>query len=74
MEMTEIRERYKGEWVLIEYAELDEELNVVEGEVIAHSPNRDEIYRRLLETKGRDIAIEYLGEVPEDLAVMLSGR
>ena len=71
MEMTEIRKRYKGEWVLIEYARLDEELNVIEGEVIAHSPIKDEIYRQLLETEGKDVAIEYLGEVPEDLAVML---
>jgi hypothetical protein len=71
MKMAEIRERYKDEWVLIEYTKLDEELNVVEGEVIAHSPSRDEIYRQLVKTTGRDIAIEYLGEVPEDLAVML---
>lgn len=72
MKMIEIRKRYKNEWVLIAYTKLDKELKVLEGEVIAHSPNRDEIYRQLLKTKGRDIAIEYLGEVPEDLAVMLS--
>jgi hypothetical protein len=72
MKMKEIRTRYPGEWVLIEYTRLDEDLKVIEGEVIAHSPNRDEIYRRLLKTKGKDVAIEYLGEVPEDLAVMLT--
>ncbi len=71
MKMQQIRKLYKGEWVLIEYTKLDEDLKVVEGEVIAHSPNKEEIYRKLLKTKGKDIAIEYLGEVPEDLAVML---
>ncbi|MCD5417675.1 DUF5678 domain-containing protein [Candidatus Bipolaricaulota bacterium] len=71
MEMTEIRKRYRGEWVLIEYTELDDELSVIDGEVIAHSPNREEIYRQLLKTRGKDIAIEYLGEVPENVAVML---
>lgn len=71
MRMEEIRKRYQGEWVLIEYTKLDDDLNVLEGEVIAHSPNKEEIYHKLLRTKGKDVAIEYLGEVPEDLAVML---
>ena len=71
MKMEEIHKLYEGEWVLIEYTILDESLHVVEGEVIAHSPHREEIYRQLLKTKGKDIAIEYLGKVPDDLAVML---
>lgn len=71
MKMDEIRERYEGEWVLIEYTELEEDLTVKEGEVLAHAPSREEIYRELLKTKGKDVVIEYLGEVPEDLAVML---
>jgi len=71
MKMEEIRRQYRDEWVLIEYTKLDDDLKVVEGQVIAHSPNREKIYRELLKTKGKDIAIEYLGEVPEDLAVML---
>jgi len=71
MKMKEIRKRYQGEWVLIEYTALDENLNVIEGEVIAHSPSKDEIYGQLLETKGKDVAIEYFGDVPENLAVML---
>ncbi len=71
MKMEEIRKRYGGEWVLIEYTTLDEQLRVCEGEVIAHSANKDEIYRQLLNTRGKDVAIEYLGQVPEDLAVML---
>ena len=70
LSMEEIAEKYKDKWVLIEYEELDENLNVKKGEVIAHSPRKDEIYARLLETKGKDIAIEYTGKLPEDLVVM----
>ena len=72
--MAEIRKRYKGEWVLIEYTELDDELNVVEGEVVAHSKDREEIYRAQMELKGKKLAIEYLGEIPEeeDLVVVFS--
>jgi len=69
--MQAIRERYPGEWVLIAYTELDEEMRVLQGEVIAHSSDRDEIYRQLFTVKGRQAAIEYTGEVPEDLAVVL---
>ncbi|MBI5379508.1 MAG: hypothetical protein HZA23_05065 [Nitrospirae bacterium] len=70
MKWEEILKQYTGQWVLIEYRELDGQLNVVEGEVIAHSPNKEEIYKRLLETTGKNIAIDYAGEFPKDLAVM----
>lgn len=70
MKWEDILNQYAGQWVLIEYRELDEQLNVVEGEVIAHSPRKEEIYKRLLETKGKNIAIDYAGEFPKDLAVM----
>lgn len=63
--------RYKGEWLLIAYAELDDEMNVIRGEVLAHSPDRDEIYRELLSVKGKSVAVEYAGLIPEDLAVAL---
>lgn len=71
MSMQEIRDKFAGEWVLIGYEESDEDLNVVRGEVLAHSVHRDEIYRRLLSLKEKRTAIEYLGEIPEDWAVVL---
>ena len=70
MTWQEICEQYTGQWVLIEYQTLDEQLNVIEGEVIAHSSDKEAIYRHLLNTKGQNIAIEYAGELPPDLAVM----
>ena len=71
LSIQDIRERYDGEWLLITYAELDEDLNVVRGEVIAHSPDRDRIYGDLLAVKDKPVAIEYVGTIPEDLAVIL---
>ena len=65
-------EQYAGQWVLIEYWELDEQLNVVQGEVVAHSPAKEEMYQCLLQTRGKNLAIEYAGELPHDLAVMLN--
>lgn len=57
--------------MLISYEELDEDLNVLRGEVLAHSVHRDEIYQRLLSLKEKRTAVEYLGEIPEDWAVVL---
>jgi hypothetical protein len=71
MNMQEIRDKFTGEWVLISYEELDEDLNVRRGEVLAHSVHRDEIYQQLLSLKGKKVAIEYLGKIPEDWAVVL---
>jgi hypothetical protein len=41
MTLAEICEQYKGKWVLIEYHELDRNLEVVEGDVIAEAPTKD---------------------------------
>lgn len=70
MKISEIKQKYPNQWVLIEYEELDEQLNVKEGLVVAHSPNKEEIYKSLITLKGKNIAIEYTGEFPEDLVVM----
>jgi hypothetical protein len=67
----EIISLYPNEWVLIAYTELDEDLNVIQGEVLAHSPDRDQLYNNSLPRKGKSVAIEYTGAIPEDLAVML---
>jgi hypothetical protein len=75
MTLTEIRERYKGKWVLIEFHELDRNLEVVDGDVIAVANSKEEIYGKLL-TEGRekDTAIEYCGDWPTDIAVMFCLR
>jgi len=71
LNIEEIKSQYSGEWLLISYTELDEQMNVVRGQVLAHSPHRDEIYRQLLSAKGKSVAVEYTGSIPEDLAVVL---
>jgi hypothetical protein len=70
MKLSEILSHYKDEWVLIEYTKLDTDLNVQEGEVLAHSPRKEDLYAMLHKFKGKNFAIEYAGELPEDVAVM----
>jgi len=57
--------------VLIAYTELDEDLNVIRGEVLAHSRARDLLYNNPLPRKGKSVAREYTSPIPEDLAAML---
>ena len=71
MTFEQIRQNYDGEWVLIAYSETDEELRVVKGKVIAHSANKDDIYRALEKAVEQPLAIEYMGQIPEDLAFIL---
>lgn len=70
MRWEEIRREYPEQWVLIEDRELDDQLNVVQGEVIAHLPSKEETYSWLLEIKGGNIAIEHTGALPKELAVI----
>jgi hypothetical protein len=69
--LTEMALRHDGEWLLIAYTELDENLGVVCGEVLAHSPDQGKIYEALPLAKGRAVAFEYVGQIPADFAVML---
>lgn len=69
MNMNEMIKKYPGEWLLIEYEELDEDLNVKRGKVIAHSPDKAKVYQRLMETKGKNVSVEFAGSLPE-VAVM----
>ena len=71
MKLEEIKKKFKGEWVIIEYTQLDENLVPLEGEILAHSPLRDVIYKEQLRYKGKQLAIEYLEDIPEDWVVML---
>ena len=71
MTLEEIIRQYPSEWVLIEFTTLDEELKVVDGEVVAHSPSKADIYKQLVILDRDNIAIEFTGEMPEEPAYWL---
>jgi hypothetical protein len=68
---AEIKQQYHNEWLLIAYTDLDANLNVVQGEVLLHSPNADDIYDVLAQYNDRPVAIEYVGDPPKDVAFVL---
>jgi hypothetical protein len=66
----EIKRRYDGQWVIIAHTEVDKDLEVLTGEVLAHSPNETAIYQLLSLASGRDVSIEYVGVVPENEVIL----
>ncbi|MBP0028181.1 hypothetical protein [Roseofilum sp. Guam] len=68
MTFEHMKQHYQGEWLLIAYKDLDDEMEVIEGEVLAHSPNQYDIYEMLA---SQPLAIEYVGQIPEDVAFIL---
>ncbi len=71
MSFEEIQRRYDGEWVLIAYTELDENLRPIAGEVIAHSVERDTVYEALAQRGDRAVAIECFVKAAADMAFIL---
>jgi len=65
MDVEEIKQKYKDEWVLVEVTKTDELGQPVEGNIIAHSRNRDDTYEAMKHTKAKDIAHFYTGEIPK---------
>jgi hypothetical protein len=69
--IEQMREMYIDEWLLIAFTALDVHLNVLAGEVIAHSKDRDVIYAALSQRNGRSFAIEHTGTADSDTAYLL---
>ncbi len=64
LSLQEIHRRFQDEWVLIRVLEEDEFGQHLTGIVIAHSPDREEIYAAQARLRG-DFALFYTGEIPK---------
>ena len=71
MTIEEIRSQFDSEWILIEDPETNEALEVLRGNVVHHSRDRDEVYRKAVSLRPKRCAVVYTGEIPEDTAVVL---
>jgi hypothetical protein len=68
----EMKQQYSDEWLLVAYTKIEPNtLQILQGEVLAHSPDVEEIYRSLPLAKGRDAAIEFIGQPQADIAYIL---
>jgi len=72
MTLEEIKQHYPNQWVLIECPALDENLDPVNGTVIAHSASHDGILAVLEKQVGKQIVLKYTGDdLPVDFTYTL---
>ena len=64
MNIEKLKQKYKDEWLLIKITTADEQDRPIEGEVLLHSKNRDEIYEAQKHLK-EYLYITYSGEMPK---------
>lgn len=65
--LDEIKSRFQNEWVLIGDPVETEDLEVVSGRVLFHSPDADQIYRKAAELRPGRFATVFTGEIPTDM-------
>jgi hypothetical protein len=63
MSSVEIETQFKSEWILVGNPETNEALEVKRGEVLWHSKDRDEVYKKVMELKPKHSAILYTGTI-----------
>jgi hypothetical protein len=71
--IADIYKEFPKEWLLIEVLRRDPQTNTTTvGKVLAHSPNRDTIYKKLLTVKSKfPTLVDYSShKLPKDVAVI----
>ena len=71
LSLSEIKDEFDSEWVLVGDPETDENFNVIKGAVLWHSKDRDEVYRKAREISPKYSAFLYTGKTPEGEGIIL---
>ena len=72
MTIKEMEARFDGEWILVGEPETSVGLEVVEGTVLHHSKDRDEVYRRAIALPPpKRYAVLFTGKMPANTAIVL---
>ena len=69
--IAQIEEQFESEWVLVEDPQTNEALEVQSGNVLWHSKDRNEVYRKAVELRPKRFAMLYTGKMPKDTAIVL---
>jgi hypothetical protein len=69
--IAEIASRFPSEWVLIEDPQTDDSLEVQSGVVRYHSTDRDEVYRKAVESRPKRFAMLFTGTMPRNTAIVV---
>ncbi len=69
--IAEIYAQYADEWVLIVDPVTNPAHEVLSGNVVFHSKDRDEVYRQALILRPKHFAFVFTGSIPAGTAVVL---
>jgi hypothetical protein len=69
--LAEIYSRFDAEWVLLDEPQTTETLEIESGTVLAHSKDRDEVYRKAIELRPKRFAMLFTGSMPKNTAIVL---
>jgi hypothetical protein len=69
--VTEIQSQFPSEWVLVENPNTNDSLEVQSGNVLYHSKDREEVYRKAVELRPKKFAMLYTGSIPPNTAIVL---
>ena len=65
LSLGEIRQCYPNQWVLVIEPKLDDDLNLMEGEVVYHTSDKEDLYNHLYLSGEHSSALEYTGDDSE---------
>ncbi len=71
MTVAQMETQFDSEWVLIGDPKTNDALEVQSCQVLWHSQDRDEVYRKAVELRPRRFAMLYTGKMPEGTAIIL---
>ena len=67
---AEINKRYDKEWVLLGEPEYDKRDQIKRAVVLAHSPNRNYVFRRAMKLQPKSGAFFWIGDRPDIIAAV----
>jgi len=75
LKISEIEEKFDGQWVVVEITKVDKYDNPLRGRVLFHGTNQDEVYGQGPKYRdthpGADLFYFYAGEpIPHGMAIM----
>ena len=62
LSLAEIRQYYPNQWVLVIEPKLDDDLNLIDGEVVYHTSDKEDLYNHLHLSGEHSSALEYTGD------------
>jgi hypothetical protein len=66
MTLQDMEAQFDSEWILVGDPQTNESLEVVQGTVLCHSKDRDEVYSAAVKLGLKHIAVLYTGKMSPD--------